>query len=87
MFRHIVDPFHPRHHIEDLTATIELLANGAAHRLLIQNFTLAIGIKVLFLTVAILGKATLWMAVFADVGASLLVVFNGLRLIRFSGEK
>ena len=31
---------------------------------------------------ALTGQATLWMAVFADMGASLLVVFNGLRLIR-----
>ena len=29
-----------------------------------------------------MGDATLWMAIFADVGASLLVVFNGLRVMR-----
>jgi Cd2+/Zn2+-exporting ATPase len=29
-----------------------------------------------------MGHATLWMAIFADVGASLLVVFNGLRVMR-----
>ena len=33
-------------------------------------------------TMAVSGNATLWMAVFADMGASLLVVFNGLRLLR-----
>lgn len=32
---------------------------------------------------ALTGVATLWMAVFADMGASLLVVFNGLRLLNF----
>ena len=34
------------------------------------------------LVLAIFGNATMWMAVFADMGASLLVVFNGLRLLR-----
>ena len=42
----------------------------------------ALGIKVVFLGLALSGHATLWMAVFADMGASLLVVFNGLRLLR-----
>ena len=35
-----------------------------------------------FLVLAVFGNATMWMAVFADMGASLLVVFNGLRLLR-----
>jgi Cd2+/Zn2+-exporting ATPase len=48
-----------------------------------QNIALALGIKVVFLALALGGQATLWMAVFADMGASLLVVFNGLRLLRF----
>jgi Cd2+/Zn2+-exporting ATPase len=46
-----------------------------------QNIALALGIKFVFLGLALTGNATLWMAVFADMGASLLVVFNGLRLI------
>ena len=46
-----------------------------------QNITLSIAIKVVFLALAIPGLATLWMAVFADMGASLLVIFNGLRLL------
>ena len=52
-------------------------------QILTQNIALAIGIKVVFFALAFSGKATLWMAVFADMGASLLVVFNGLRLLRF----
>jgi hypothetical protein len=36
-----------------------------------QNIGLALGIKVVFLTLALSGHATLWMAVFADMGASL----------------
>lgn len=51
-------------------------------RLLIQNIGLAIGIKLIFLILALTGHATLWMAVFADMGASLLVVGNGLRVLR-----
>lgn len=52
------------------------------HRVLVQNISLALGIKAVFLALALGGEATLWMAVFADMGASLLVVFNGLRLLR-----
>lgn len=47
-----------------------------------QNIALALGIKLAFLVMAVMGVATLWMAVFADMGASLLVIFNGLRLVR-----
>jgi Cd2+/Zn2+-exporting ATPase len=47
-----------------------------------QNIILALGIKAIFLVLALLGSATMWMAVFADMGASLLVVSNGLRLLR-----
>ena len=59
-----------------------LRLSRATHRVLIQNIVLALGIKVVFLALAMTGNATLWMAVFADVGASLLVVANGLRLLR-----
>lgn len=52
------------------------------HQILVQNIVLALGIKAVFLVLAFLGMATLWMAVFADMGASLIVVFNGLRLLR-----
>ncbi len=46
-----------------------------------QNIALALGIKAVFLVLAVFGSATMWMAVFADMGASLIVVFNGLRLL------
>ncbi len=55
-------------------------------RALKQNILLALLIKSVFLLLAFLGYATLWMAVFADVGASLLVVLNGLRLLRYSKD-
>ncbi len=52
------------------------------HALLWQNIVLALGIKAVFFVLAVFGSATMWMAVFADMGASLLVVANGLRLLR-----
>lgn len=54
----------------------------SVHAVLWQNIVLALGIKAVFMVLAIAGSATMWMAVFADMGASLLVVFNGLRLLR-----
>lgn len=50
--------------------------------ILVQNIVLALGIKAIFLGMTLAGEATMWMAVFADMGVSLMVVFNGLRLLR-----
>jgi len=47
-----------------------------------QNIVLALGIKAVFLVLTLLGTATMWQAVFADMGTSLLVIANGLRLLR-----
>ncbi|MCW1938711.1 heavy metal translocating P-type ATPase [Pseudomonas sp. MDMC_285] len=52
------------------------------HAILVQNIVLALGIKAIFLAMTLTGEATMWMAVFADMGVSLMVVFNGLRLLR-----
>ncbi len=57
-----------------------------SHAVLWQNITLALGIKGVFFVLAVFGSATMWMAVFADMGASLLVVANGLRLMRMPKE-
>jgi Cd2+/Zn2+-exporting ATPase len=46
------------------------------------NVALSLGLKAVFLVLASLGLATLWMAVVADMGASLLVIANGMRLLR-----
>ena len=46
------------------------------------NVGVSIGLKLLFLGLALLGLATLWMAVLADMGASLLVIGNGVRLLK-----
>ncbi len=68
-----------------LAETIRL--SRRTHAVLWQNIGLAIVIKAVFLLLAIFGNATMWMAVFADMGASLLVVFNGLRLLRMPSER
>ena len=59
-----------------------ILLSKRTHSVLWQNITLALGIKAVFLALAIFGNATMWMAVFADMGASLIVVANGLRLLK-----
>jgi Cd2+/Zn2+-exporting ATPase len=59
---------------------VQLSRSTAA--ILKQNITLALGIKLVFLGLTLAGHATMWMAVFADMGASMLVVANGLRLLR-----
>ena len=70
------------------TRTEELTLPGFAHdscssaHVLIQNIVVALGIKAVFLLLTMSAQATMWMAVFADMGASLMVVANGLRLLR-----
>ena len=56
--------------------------SAKAGSILKQNIVIALSIKAVFFVLAFMGIATLWMAVFADMGASLIVVFNGLRLLR-----
>lgn len=46
-----------------------------------QNIGFALGLKLLFIILATSGAATLWLAIAADMGASLLVIGNGLRLL------
>ena len=67
---------------DDLTKLPFLVHHARrARRVIIENVTVALGAKALFLAVMALGAATLWMAVAADMGASLLVTFNGLRML------
>ena len=63
-----------------LPETIRL--SRRTHGVLWQNIVLAVGIKGVFMVLALFGSATMWMAVFADMGATLIVVANGLRLVR-----
>ncbi|MES1980528.1 MAG: heavy metal translocating P-type ATPase [Pseudomonadota bacterium] len=66
--------------LERVAETVQL--SRRTHAILWQNISLALGIKAVFLVMAVFGTASMWMAVFADMGASLLVVGNGLRLLR-----
>lgn len=68
--------------LRSIPAAIRL--SRKTHAVLWQNISLALGIKAVFLVLAVFGNASMWMAVFADMGASLLVVGNGLRLLRSS---
>jgi Cd2+/Zn2+-exporting ATPase len=58
-----------------------------AHTVLWQNIALALGIKAAFFALAVSGQASMWLAVLADMGVSLLVVANGLRLRSFKSNK
>ena len=57
----------------------------ATLRVIYQNVALALAIKALFVGLTLFGMATLWMAIAADMGTSLAVIFNGLRLLRGGG--
>ncbi|MEW6280194.1 MAG: heavy metal translocating P-type ATPase [Candidatus Eremiobacterota bacterium] len=72
---------------DDLSKLSEFLdLSRWTSRVLAQNIGFAIGIKAVFFALALNGLATLWMAVFADMGGSLIVVLNGLRLLGFRGN-
>jgi Cd2+/Zn2+-exporting ATPase len=51
-----------------------------------QNIVIALSLKLLFLLLSVAGMATLWMAVLADDGAALIVIFNSLRMLSISEE-
>jgi len=54
-----------------------------ARRLIVANVTISIGVKLAFMLLALAGLASLWMAVLADMGVSLLVTLNGMRPLTF----
>ena len=64
-------------HLPDLAET-----SLRTQRIIKQNVAFSLLIKLVFLLLALPGLATLWMAVFADMGASLLVTGNGMRMLR-----
>ncbi|WP_167595309.1 heavy metal translocating P-type ATPase [Chromobacterium subtsugae] len=68
---------------DKLSRLADLIAHARrTARVLKANIAVALGIKLLFFGLALAGVASLWMAVFADVGTSLIVIANGLRLAR-----
>lgn len=52
-----------------------------------QNITLALGLKAVFLATTLFGVTTLWMAILADTGATVLVTANALRLLAYKHSK
>ena len=66
--------------ISKLSYTISL--SRKTLRVIKQNIALSLSIKLVFLLLAIPGLATLWMAIAADEGATLLVIFNALRILK-----
>jgi len=73
-----------RDDLRQVATTIAL--SRATQRVIRQNLAFSLIVKALFVALALAGAATLWMAVFADMGASLLVTFNGMRLLRHPGQ-
>jgi Cd2+/Zn2+-exporting ATPase len=68
---------------DDLTRVPWLIRHARRTlRVIKQNIAFALGLKLLFIALAFAGLATLWMAIAADMGASLLVIANALRLLR-----
>ncbi|WP_169734754.1 heavy metal translocating P-type ATPase [Desulfitibacter alkalitolerans] len=51
-------------------------------RVIKENIIFSLAIKAVFIALALTGNATLWMAIFADTGAALLVIINGMRLMK-----
>ncbi|WP_337175795.1 cation-translocating P-type ATPase [Paludisphaera sp.] len=68
---------------DDLRPLPWLVGHGRATlRMIHQNIALAVGVKAVVLLLALLGLANMWMAILADVGTTLIVVANALRLLR-----
>jgi Cd2+/Zn2+-exporting ATPase len=68
---------------DDLTRLPWLIGHARSTLAVIrQNIGFALGVKVLFILLTLVGHASLWAAIAADMGASLLVVANGMRLLR-----
>ncbi|ACB86027.1 heavy metal translocating P-type ATPase [Natranaerobius thermophilus] len=55
-------------------------------RIVLQNIVFALGVKAAFVSLGALGMATMWGAIFADVGVALLAVFNSTRALRTPGK-
>lgn len=67
---------------DDLSRVAWLIAHShRTLRIIRQNITASLGVKAVFVVLTILGHANLWTAIAADMGVSLAVVFNALRLL------
>lgn len=66
--------------LEDLPRVIQL--SKRTLKIIKQNITFALGLKLLAILLVIPGWLTLWIAIFADMGATILVTLNSLRLLK-----
>lgn len=72
---------------DDLTALPGFIRLGRRTvRIIAQNVVFSVAVKVVTLALAVVGIATLWLAVFADMGVALLVIVNSMRLLRREGR-
>lgn len=68
---------------DDLSAIPWLIEHSRRTlRIIRQNVAIALGVKAVFLALTLLGQASMWAAIAADMGASLVVIVNGMRLLR-----
>jgi Zn2+/Cd2+-exporting ATPase len=71
--------------VSDVPALIKL--SRATMSNIHQNITIALGLKAVFLVTTLLGITTLWMAILADTGATVMVTLNALRLLRYKFDE
>ena len=71
--------------VSDVPALIELSQATMAN--IYQNITAALGLKAIFLVTTLFGVTSLWMAILADTGATVLVTINALRLLGFKPKR
>lgn len=73
--------------MDDAPSKLATAVGVARHtkKIIIQNIVLALGVKVVFVALGALGMATMWEAVFADVGVALLAILNATRALRYKG--
>ena len=71
-------------HIEKLSHGIDISKN--VEKILYQNVIFSLSIKVVVMVLGVLGIASMWLAVFSDVGVALLAVLNAMRILRNKKE-
>ncbi len=71
--------------VTDVPALIDL--SRETMKVIKQNITIALGLKAVFLVTTLFGVTTLWMAIFADTGATVLVTINALRLLGYKPKR
>ncbi len=66
--------------LEKITEAISI--SRKTNRIIKQNLSFAIGVKLLILVLSLFGIADMWEAVFADVGTTLITIFNTIRILK-----